>query len=192
MAESAIEIAQRMELRGPNSSLWIGVVPSDAALEFALDNFRTDVSSLLQKPTREFVLRETSFEVLTESLQDPSDDVVILIAGDLTAAEWSAFDLSRSALERPGPIVLWGSASSIQGLTQYAPNIRSYLGSSLLAVGRDGGIMTDAERLRRLQELRDHYHTTDDEVIHRAESRELDLEPLFIEWLVLLGRGDLV
>jgi hypothetical protein len=192
VAESAIEIAQRIELRGSDSSSWIGVLPTEAAAESALENFRTDVSSLLQKPTRVFVLGDVSFEVLTESLHRPSDDVVILTAGHLGPAEWSAFDLSRSALERPGPIVFWGSGDSMQGLAQFAPNIRSYLGSSLLMIGSDGGLMTDAERSERLQQLRNHYGMGDDEVISRAESKKLDMEPLVIEWLILLGRGDLV
>jgi hypothetical protein len=162
------------------------------APEFALEHFRTDVSSLLQKPTRTFSLAETTFEQLTESLRNPNDDIAILVADHLTPEQWSSFDLMRSAIERKGPIVIWGSANSLQSLTEYAPNVRSYLGSSFFAIGTDGGIMTEAERTERLEELSEYYGITNEQVVHLAEAGTLSSEPHFIEWLALLGRGDLV
>lgn len=192
MPESAVEIARRLELRGQDSSPWIAILATEDAPEFALENFRTDVSSLLQKSARTFAIAETTFEQLTESLRNPDDDIAILIVDQLTPEQWSSFDLTRSAIERKGPIVLWGSANSVEGLTEYAPNVRSYLGSSVFPIGTDGGIMTEAEQTKRLQELSEHYGITNEDVVHRAESGTLSREPHFIEWLALLGRGDLV
>jgi len=77
-------------------------------------------------------------------------------------------------------------------LTEFAPNIRSFIGSSIFLAGPEPGIMTDKERESRLEELRQHYQLSDQEIVRRAEAKELPPEPHFVEWLVLVGRGDLV
>jgi hypothetical protein len=138
-------------------------------------------------------LKGASFERLRDQLHQPEDDAVILLAGaDLEASEWSSLDTMRSALERSGPVVLWIAPDALDLLTQFAPNIRSFIGSSIFVAGPEPGIMTDSERESRLEELRQHYQLSDQEVVRRAEARELPHESHFVEWLVLLGRGDLV
>ena len=52
--------------------------------------------------------------------------------------------------------------------------------------------MTEEERQERLKELSEHFGLTAEEVVQKAEARELPHEPEFVEWLVLLDRGDLV
>lgn len=47
------------------------------------------------------------------------------------------------------------------------------------------------ERRQRLEALATHYGMSDEEVIERAESDRLPTDPQLVEWLVLLGRGDL-
>jgi len=161
--------------------------------EKALNNLRTDLSSLLQKPTRVFNLQDHPFEQLGESLHQPGDDVVILAATvDPGSALWSSLDLIRSALERKGPIIFWLSADCVPSLSEHAPNIRSFIGGGIFAAGPDGGMMTEEDRQSRLQQLAEHYQLTNDEIVSRALSGTLPSEPHFIEWLVLLGRGDLV
>ena len=56
----------------------------------------------------------------------------------------------------------------------------------------DSGLMTEAERQERLKELSKHFGLTGEEVVRKAEAGELPHEPEFVEWLVLLNRGDLV
>ena len=51
--------------------------------------------------------------------------------------------------------------------------------------------MTEKERESRVSELALHYGTSNVEIVLKAESGELPPEPQFVEWLVLLGRGDL-
>ena len=52
--------------------------------------------------------------------------------------------------------------------------------------------MTAAERQQRISSLELHFHISSAEVIARAEAGNLPIEPHFVEWLVLLDRGDLV
>jgi hypothetical protein len=188
-----LEIGQRLELRGQDSSSWIIVLVGDGPSGAKLEHFRDDIASVLQKPTRIFQIETKTFEELREELHNPGSDVAILVADDsLTAELWSSFDLMRGAIERAGPVVLWLSGNSIRHMAENAPNIRSYVGSSFFVIGPDGGFMTVEERAQRLTELTEHYGFGDEELIHRAQLKTLPPDPEIIEWLVLLGRGDLV
>jgi hypothetical protein len=186
-----VEIARRLEVQGPHS--WLALVSSRGDPTITCDDLSTELDAFLQIPVRVVPLKGRSFESLREQLHQPEDDTVILFAGaDLEPSEWSSLDTMRSALERTGPVVLWIAADAVGRLTEHAPNIRSFIGSSMFLAGPEPGIMTDKERESRLEELRQHYQLSDQEIVHRAEAHELPPEPHFVEWLVLLGRGDLV
>ncbi len=77
-------------------------------------------------------------------------------------------------------------------MCQYAPNIRGFIGGSIFALGPDEGVMSEGERQRRLRELADHYRLRNEQVLQMAEAGTLPPQPEFVEWLVLLGRGDLL
>jgi len=186
-----VEIARRLDIRGPNP--WLAVLGPPAGSTVALQELQTELRSFLRIPTRVFPLETATFEELREALQQPGHDAVVLTASTGLASEkWSSLDVMRSALERAGPIVLWMAPDAVAGLADFAPNIRSFIGASIFMAAPDGGMMTDSERRQRLKELEEHYGLTSEEIVRRAESRELPPEPHFVEWLVLLGRGDLV
>ena len=189
--EPFFEIARRLEIRGETG--WLVVLAPVTDSTAALDRLQTELQSVLQKPTRVIHLEPSTFEGLRDALHQPEDDAVILSgATGLTPEKWRSLDIMRSALERKGPVILWLSPGDVANLTDDAPNIRSFVGGSIFLAGPDGGIMTDTERQERLAELSRHFQLTSEEVVRKAEARELPLEPEFVEWLVLLGRGDLV
>jgi hypothetical protein len=191
--EPSAQIARRLEIRGDGSSSWIVVLAPVVDAESALDGLRNDLSALLLRDTRVLSLETGTFEQLRAGLHQPSGDVIILLAAaNPTAVMWSSLDVMRSALEREGPIVFWISVDAFAGLSQFAPNIRSFIGASVFVAGPDGSIMSEEERQNRLEDLSRHYGFNNDEIMRRAESRELPPEPHFVEWLVLLGRGDLL
>jgi hypothetical protein len=191
--QSSVDIARRLEIRGDDSRSWIALIIPAQDPQRALSNLEAHLSSLLQRPTRIFNLQDEPFDKLSQRLHEPDDDIAILVAfADIGLERWSSLDLIRSALERKGPIVLWLSSDCVPAIVEHAPNIRSFIGASLFCAGPDGGLMTDEDRQKRLQELGEFYNLTNEEIIHRAESNALPSEPHFVEWLVLLGRGDLV
>jgi hypothetical protein len=172
---------------------WLAILGLGGDPAAACEDLSTELESLLQMPVRVVPVKGTSFERLREQLHHLEDDAVILFAGaDLGASDWSSLDTMRSALERTGPVVLWIAPDAVALLSEHAPNIRSFIGSSIFVAGPEPGIMTDKERAGRLEELRQHYQLSDQEIVRRAEAHELPPEPHFVEWLVLLGRGDLV
>jgi hypothetical protein len=191
LSEPSVEIARRLDVRGENA--WLALLMPAADPNAVLDGFRAELSSLLERPSRVLNLRDNTFEQLRDRLHQPHDDIVILSASrDLEPEMWSSLDMMRSALERSGPVIFWINADAVSRLSEFAPNIRSFIGPSIFVAGPEGGIITEAERQDRLQELAKQYGLSNEEVIRKAQSNELPPEPHFVEWVVLLGRGDLV
>jgi hypothetical protein len=185
------EIARRLEIRGETG--WLAVLCPSTDSAVALDEILIELQSVLQRPARVIQLEPSTFEELREALHQPSDDTVVLSSSTgLTPERWSSLDIMRSALERSGPVILWLATGDVANLVEHAPNIRSFIGGSIFLAGPDGGIMTEAERQERLKQLSEHFQLTDQEVVRKAEARQLSNEPEFVEWLVLLDRGDLV
>jgi hypothetical protein len=72
-----------------------------------------------------------------------------------------------------------------------APNLASWLGG-LVFSRQDPGERLAALRQQRLASLRAWSSKTDEDVIRDAEAGTLPRDPEYAEWLVLLGRGDLL
>ena len=156
-------------------------------------NFVADLSAVLDQPVRVVRSSGSSFERLRSELGESACDPVLISDLDQADAErWRALDVNRSAWLREGAVVLWLSAAGVTNLCSYAPNIRSIVGGSIFNLGTDGGAMTVAERDQQIADLESHFEMNSAEVIKQAESGVLPSEPHFVEWLVLLGRGDLV
>lgn len=185
------QIARRLEIRGGTG--WLVVLNPAGDFTTDLNELQTELQSVLQKPVRVVELEPSTFEQLREALHDPDDDAVVLSGGPGLAPEkWRSLDIMRSAMERSGPVVLWLAPTDVANLANFAPNIRSLIGSEYFIAGPDGGIMTEAERQERLKELSEHFGFTDEVAVRKAEAGELPHDPEFVEWLVLLNRGDLV
>ncbi|MGD0221448.1 MAG: hypothetical protein ABSF71_03855 [Terriglobia bacterium] len=189
--EPFFEIARRLEIRGETG--WVAVLTPATDSSASLDQLQTELQSVLQKPARVIQLETSTFEELREALHQPDGDAVILSGGTgLTLEKWRSLDIMRSALERKGPVILWLSPGDVAHLIEHAPNIRSFIGGSIFLAGPDRGIMTETERQERLKELSQHFGFSGAEAVRKAQAGELPHEPEFVEWLVLLGRGDLL
>ncbi len=159
----------------------------------SLREFSNDLGALAGSPVRVVDCENMSFAAIVESSQNPNGDAVILTGLDKwSAADWEVLDLNRSGLERKGPLIFWVSERAVDQMFEYAPNIRSYLASSLFHPGSDGSEIAEPERLLRLQELSERFAMSNDEVVRKAQEGTLPPGPSFVEWLILLKRGDLV
>ena len=189
----AFDIARRLELRGEQAYTWLAVLHGGQKEELAIGEFVRELRLLLDRPPRIVDVTGLDLTTIRNRLQQPSDDTVIL-CGLEHAAEpnWRSFDVNRSALERTGATILWLSPESVVKMNTLAPNLRSFIGGSIFVLSEEGGIMTAEERERRLSELRTAYELSDEAVIQQANRGTLPAEPEYAEWLVLLGRGDLL
>jgi hypothetical protein len=85
------------------------------------------------------------------------------------------------------------SEAMAREMMDIAPHVASWLSGSIGRIDpakeREA---TDLARERRLRELGEKAGMTNEDVVERAQSGELEPDPEYAEWLVLLGRGDLL
>jgi hypothetical protein len=106
--------------------------------------------------------------------------------------QFASLDVNRSRLETGAFLIFTVDPQTAARFLNHAPNIRSFLGANIFAIGRDPSFMTPEEIEDRLNQLRNHYGLSDATVIERAANGDLPPEPHFVEWLLLLGRSELV
>jgi hypothetical protein len=190
---SGFELLERIELRGEGAHSWIAIV-ADPAPD-AVDVFATELQSQSDEKTN---VRIVPIEGLLPSdirdkVQSPNNDAVILLGFEGRSKEfWAGLDINRSALERPGALFFWVSPTALSDLCLHAPNIKSYIGTTIFPFTGTKGALTAEARNERLKALAEKFKMTDAEIMKRAEEQKIEREPEFVEWLLLLGRADLV
>lgn len=129
-------------------------------------------------------------EQMITDLSTRRAEVVLIDAHPFIAEDWALLDRRRSSLARSGLLVFVTTPSSFEALMRSAPNLASWLGAQVFAYVPDGA--EAAARARRLEALRAWASRSDLDVIRAAEEGTLSREPEYAEWLVLLGRSDLL
>ena len=71
--QSSVDIARRLEIRGPDSRSWILLLRPISGGDSALSELIDDLSGLLQHKVRPFDLQTISTEELAEALQKPRE-----------------------------------------------------------------------------------------------------------------------
>ena len=133
----------------------------------------------------------TGEELLTLVQAFPVGDVGVF--GGLAGLDWGDFqamDAGRSRLVCGARIVLVGTAQAVAQLRAHAPNLWSWMGSREPA--RWTMLVDSAATEARLETLRADAGRSDEQVLAMAEKGTLPTDPRFVEWLVLLGRSDLL
>ena len=125
--------------------------------------------------------------------QRPAEHAVVS-APEYAADDWKLLDRRRSSMQRAGVTAIITSFKSFDTLSQVAPNLASWIGGEVFALPSENTEDERQKRLRdvRLESLRKQFGLTDQAVIDAAVARTLPRDPAFAEWLVLLGRGDLL
>ncbi len=118
-------------------------------------------------------------------------DVLLIGTAAYTEADWRLLDRRRSEFGREGVTVFLTSPGSFAMLMRVAPNLASWLGGSVFTY-EDIDAHAIEQRDPRLASLRTWSGKTDEEVLQAAEEGRLPRDPEYAEWLVLLGRGDLL
>jgi len=181
-----------MELRGATEHSWAVVLSGSPTQDVQSTGLTAELEALTSIPVRTIFEQTLSIGDLRNSLHSPSNDIAIVVVGDWTEEEWRAIDINRSALERTGTILLWMTTDQLGTLTTAAPNIRSFIGVSMFLLGPDGSAMTETDRSLRISELEDHYGLTSEQMLEAAQAGQISSEPQALEWLILVGRGDLI
>lgn len=122
----------------------------------------------------------------------PAGPLVLIGFEKLSAADWQHLDALRSGLAREEPVILFMTEGSADQLSRLAPNLASWVGGSYAKWDETAEVLSPDEKAARLGVLREQFGMTDDDVIRAASEHRLPREPQMSEWLVLLGRGDLL
>lgn len=190
MNESPFQVVLRLNERG--SGAWFAMVAVSPDYAAVLAELEQEVRAQLEVPLR--ILRAGNLsvsEVAREMTRDGNDWIAVVGLDDWAIDRWRTLDIDRNAWERNGPILLCLGPSAANALSANAPNIRSYIGSFHAVAPGDSG-MSQGEVEHRLNELRTFYAFSDEAVIAMAKAGELPPGAHFVEWLILLDRGDLV
>lgn len=109
------------------------------------------------------------------------------------AADWHHLDVLRSRFERVGPLLFLMRSADGKSLNQFAPSFSSWMGVAAfeLRLGFQAQLGV-REREARLVALQEHFGISSEEMLRRAQGGQLPTDPEFSEWLILLGRSDLI
>ena len=189
----AYDLVRRIDLRNEGPEGWFVLLrPREGERNF-IEDLKAEAITWWNREIRVIDVSRKSVSELCHLLHQPSHDGVLIHGLEGWRDEQlQSLDIRRSSLLRKGFVVLWLTLDGIRRLSQKAPNLRSWIGGSQFQATPDPGWMSEDERHTRLAALSDHYKLNDDDVIRMAKAGTLPPDPEFAEWLVLLGRGNLV
>jgi len=118
---------------------------------------------------------------------------LVVVSGlqHFSAVEWNSLDSMRSLLEGMSTVVFVLSDQQGTMMLDHSPNVASWFAGGIWQL-EDNREQEERQRRERLAAFRRATNLSDDEVVQRAQSGTLDDEPVFAEWLTLLGRADLI
>ena len=119
---------------------------------------------------------------------------ILLISGQdsFRPLEWQKLDGFRSLIQRDGASVFVLGEAALGELFRHAPNLSSWIGGSVWRLEAQSHVLSAKERQQRLESLQQWSGMKNEDVIARAEQGTLPSDPPYAEWLVLLGRGELL
>ena len=172
---------------------WLILVAEERTLSDLALRLRPEMESFAGGPV-EIIPGAEDAAHLALLIGNVTPDAGIIICGveQLDEAEWRHLDLLRSRLVRREAVALLVSESSMGKLSRAAPNLASWIGGSVWSIDLASDALDEEERGARLATLREWSGLSDSEVVQRAQDGNLPAEPEYVEWLVLLGREDLV
>jgi hypothetical protein len=177
----------------PDGNIWSAIVVNPSDFEEVVEDLK-DTISIFADCEVEVISGGDSVQSLVKRIQQTTADYLLLYNFEKWQLNnWHEFDYLRSRLDnskRGGVIIL--SPESLKTMFAHAPNFVSWIGSRVFMFDKGSELLTNEEREARLATLREEKNLSDADVIKRAEAHELDLDPEYGEWLILLRREDLI
>ena len=187
LPEFSLRVATR-----PAKGDWFVLATLPHQLAETQETLAADVEAFLQRAPKVTQMVENSRD-LVRAIR-ASTDGVVLIAGleSFSDVEWRSVDLMRSRLEGARTVVLLMSPEQLDLLAGSAPNLASWLTGGIWRLDQDIEQLSETERAGRLETFRTSTGMSDEDIITSAQNGTLSREPQFTEWLLLLGRSDLI
>jgi hypothetical protein len=190
-SKSTDELLQRIEAE-PMSNIWTVLVVDASDLNDALEKLSETIGIFAECDVQVISTQNGVLNLVEEVIQSSEELVLIGNFENWSCEDWHQFDAARSQFSKPRGGFLILSDNSTELISNCAPNFCSWVGSRFYALDKSSEFLTISEREIRLSALRDWSGRSDAEVIACAEAHQLPPIPEYGEWLVLLGRGDLI
>lgn len=181
--------ARLADVAGMTNVWQLLVVPEGRQTDLA-ETLAHELAALTERAVIHCAAR-TAVEFEEIARRDLDAALVIAVSPDFGDDEWRAIDMARTRLERNGQTVLILTANSVGRLPSLAPNLWSWISDGVWTYAHEGGLRAE-ERIQRLNSLRDYFKFDDVGLVRRVESGDLVVDADIAEWLVLLGRGDML
>jgi hypothetical protein len=177
----------------PDGNIWSAIVVNPSDFEEVVEDLK-DTISIFADCEVEIIFGGDSVQSLVNQIQQTTADYLLLYNFEnWQPNNWYEFDYLRSRLDkskRGGVLIL--SPESVKAMFTHAPNFVSWIGSRVFTFNKGNELLNDEEREARLATLREEKNLSDADVIKLAEAHKLFLDPEYGEWLILLGREDLI
>lgn len=179
----------------PDGNIWSVIVVKPSDLKEVIEDLK-DTISIFADCEVEVISGGDGPQSLVNQIQQTTVGYLLLYDFETWQPNnWHEFDFLRSRLDnskrkRGGVIILL--PESVKAMFIHAPNLVSWIGSRIFPLNKGSELLTDEEREARLATLREEKNLSDADVIKLAEKDTLPLDPEYGEWLILLGREDLI
>lgn len=184
------EILQRISSL-PSANFWSLLVTSPEQQHQALTELEESIPIFIDAAIK-IITITLDVEALIQVVQSSEDYILLWKFDRWPPEQWQQFDYARSRFSHDKGGILLLTPNSAKQFQTHAPNFASWIGSRVYDLELGLEILTEAESQQRLEDLQQFTGKTDLEVIRLAETGQLPTDPEYGEWLVLLGRGDLL
>jgi hypothetical protein len=176
----------------PDGNIWTVLVVETLDIDEVVEELSETISIFSECEVKVISARNGGFNLVSQIEESSEDYILAWFFEGWNSEDWYILDSARSQLTKKRGGILILPSTSAKMMMNSAPNFCSWIGSRIYALAKDSEFLTDQEREIRLSTLREWSGRSDAEVIASAESRQLPPTPEYGEWLVLLGRGDLI
>lgn len=192
LSSTSIDILLQKLGAQPDGNIWTILVVDTSDIDKVVEELSDTLSIFTGCDIKAISAQNGSTEMI-EQIARASEDYLLLWAFEhWNNDDWHELDSERSRLYkiRGGLLILASTTAEI--ILNCAPNFFSWVGSRVYVIAKDSEFLTHEECEIRLSALREWSGYSDAKVIELAESHQLPSTPEYGEWLVLLGRGDLI
>jgi hypothetical protein len=176
----------------PDGNIWTVLVVEDSEIDEVIEELSETIGIFTECEIKIISAQNGASELVEQIKQSSADYLLLWTFETWNCKDWYGLDTGRSSLSKPRGGMLVLSSTSAEMMLNCAPNFCSWVGSRMYALAKDSAYLTDQERETRLSILREWSGLSDAEVLESAASHQLPPTPEYGEWLVLLGRGDLI
>jgi hypothetical protein len=176
----------------PDGNIWTILVVETSDIDEVVEELSETISIFSECEIKVISVQNGASDLVEQIIQSSEDYLLLWTFEAWNCEDWHRLDACRSSLSKPRGGMLVLSSTSAEMMLNCAPNFCSWVGSRVYALEKDSEFLTDLDREIRLSALREWSGLSDAAVVESAESYQLPRTPEYIEWLILLGRGDLI